>query len=217
MEDRMAARTMMVDSQVRPNKVVDARIIAAMRTLPREDFLPASLAARAYADTDVPLGRGRVMPEPMVIARMIQLAGLCAGERVLVVGAGTGYGAAVMAACGAAVTALEDDAELLRLARPALARHAPSVDLVEGGLALGWAHAAPYDCVLIEGAVEALPEAIAAQVDPRGRLVMARTHGARMAQVVIGRPSGAGLSFVASFDCALETLACLRKPPAFVF
>ena len=104
------ARNNMVDSQVRPNKVTDPRIVAAMRQLPRERFLPPALAALAYADEDVPLGEGRVLIEPMVIARLVQLTAIAAGERALVVAAGTGYGAAVLAACGARVTALEESA-----------------------------------------------------------------------------------------------------------
>lgn len=217
MLDTQAARTMMVDSQVRPNKVTDPRIIAAMRSLPREAFLPATLASRAYADEDVPLGGGRVMPEPMVIARMIQLAALHRDERVLVVACGTGYGAAVLAACGADVTALEDDPALLAIARAALPLHAPSVELVEGPIAGGWQAAAPFDCVLIEGAVEVLPDALAAQVNRAGRLVMVRSVGGRIGQAVIGRAGGGGLSFLAAFDCSVPPLPCLRRAPAFVF
>ena len=87
-------RNHMVDSQVRPNKVTDPRILAAMRHLPRERFIPDDLAALAYADADVPLGAGRVLIEPMVIARLLQLTAVAVGERTLVVGAGTGYAAA---------------------------------------------------------------------------------------------------------------------------
>lgn len=211
------ARTMMVDSQVRPNKVVDARIIAAMRRLPREAFLPESLAARAYSDEDVSLGGGRVMPEPMVIARMVQAAGLHRGERVLVVACGAGYGAALIAACGVHVTALEEDPALLAIARMALAAHAPEVDLVEGSLVAGWKDAAPYDCVFIEGAVEELPAAIAEQVNRTGRLVMVRSQGGHVTQAVTGRMGSAGLSFHPEFDCAVPTLPAMRRKPVFVF
>ncbi len=147
------ARNRMVDSQVRPNKVTDPRILAAMRHLPRERFIPPDLAALAYADADVPLGAGRVLIEPMVIARLLQLAAVAVGERTLVVGAGTGYGAAVLAACGARVTALEESAPLLAIARSILAELAPGVSLVSGPLAAGWPPGAPYDVILIEGAV----------------------------------------------------------------
>lgn len=209
------ARLMMVDSQVRPNKVTDPRILAAMRALPREAFLPPSLAPRAYSDEDVPLGAGRVMIEPMVTARMIQMAGLRRDERVLVVAAGTGYAAAVIAACGVDVIALEEEAALLAIARPTLAAHAPSVQLVQGPIVAGWAEAAPYDCVFVDGCVEALPEAIAAQVNSRGRLVMIRSHGGHMAQAVIGRPTASGLSYAAEFDCGVKPLPAMRRAPVF--
>ena len=139
------ARNNMVDSQVRPNKVNDPRIIDAMRRLPRERFLPPALASVAYADDDVKLGRGRVLVQPMVIARLVQLTAVVAGERALVVAAGSGYGAALLAACGARVTALEEDETLLALARPSLAELAPSVSLVSGPLAAGWPAGAPYE------------------------------------------------------------------------
>src|SRR5262249_14773755 len=147
------ARNRMVDSQVRPNKVIDPRIIAAMRRMPRERFLPSCLAPLAYADEDVPLGDGRVLIEPAVIARLVQLTAIAAGERALVVAAGTGYGAALLAACGARVTALEDSTSLQSIARTVLAELAPSVSLVTGPLAAGWPAGAPYDVILIEGAV----------------------------------------------------------------
>ena len=115
----------MVDSQIRPNKVVDPRILRAMRELPRERFVPTALRSLAYADEDVPLGNGRALMEPMVLARLVQIAAPVAGERVLVVGAGGGYGAAVLAACGANVTALEEDEALLGLARQLLPAIAP--------------------------------------------------------------------------------------------
>ncbi len=118
--DFAAARDHMVDSQIRPNRIVDPRIIRAMRTLPRERFLPPELASQAYIDEDLPLPGGRTFMEPLVLARLIQLARVRNGERVLVVGAGAGYGAAVLAACGAAVTALESDAKLLDRARAVL-------------------------------------------------------------------------------------------------
>ena len=103
------ARVCMVNSQIRPNKVTDSRILTAMRHIPRERFLPASLTPLAYVDEDIPLGNGRYMMEPMVLARLLQSALLQGNERVLVVAAGPGYGAAVLAACGCRVTALEED------------------------------------------------------------------------------------------------------------
>ena len=124
----------------------------------------------------MPLGEGRVLIEPAVIARLVQLTAIAAGERALVVAAGTGYGAALLAACGARVTALEEAAPLQAVARTVLAELAPSVSLVAGPLAAGWAPGAPYDVILIEGAVRDIPPAIGEQLHREtGRLVAVRT------------------------------------------
>ncbi len=231
-EAAAVARTFMVDGQVRPNKVTDARIIAAMRALPRERFLPPALSALAYADEDVPLGEGRFLMEPMVLARLVQLAAIRDGDHALVVGAGVGYGAALLEACGARVVALEQDPRLLELARPALAASAPHVALVEGPLAEGWPGGAPYDVILIEGAVAEIPLAIAAQLRPAvaevgaavmgGRLVAVRrtdggTGNGGKGQGGVAEVSGGQVSFQPVFDCATPPLPPLRQPAAFVF
>ncbi len=218
MTDFAAARTMMVDSQVRPNKVTDSRVISAMRSLPREAFLPAALQARAYADDNVPLGNGRVLPAPMVVARMVQFSLIEGGPKILVVGAGTGYGAALLAACGEIVSAVEDDVNLLAIANPALSTYAPGVSLVEGPIAAGSTAGAPYDCIFIEGAVEQLPQALVDQLAPDGVVVMVRCDaGVRIGQAVLGRKASGGMSFVPVFDCALPPLPALRLAPEFVF
>lgn len=214
--DFTAARTMMVDSQVRPNKVNDRRILDAMRSIPRERFVPANAIALAYADEDVPLGRGRVLIEPMVIARLVQAAGVEQGARVLVAAAGTGYGAALMAACGGTVTAVEDDKDLLAIARTALAGH--TVTLVEGPSAEGWAASGPYDVVMLEGAAEEIPAALAAQVKPDGgRFVGIVSRDGRTAQASIGVRVGSGLSLRPLFDCATPRLPAFRRAAGFVF
>jgi len=133
--DYAAARDHMVDGQVRPNKVIDPRVIRAMRSIPRERFVPPHLANLAYVDEDVALGRGRALMEPMVIARLVQLARVREGDRVLVVGAGSGYGTALLAACGGRVTALEEDEALLAIARRAGGRAAGGG--AGGGRAMG--------------------------------------------------------------------------------
>ncbi len=214
-----AARTLMVDGQVRPNKVNDARVLAAMRSLPRERFVPADHTALAYSDEDVPLGGGRYLMEPMVIARLVQIAALRDGERALVVGAGSGYGAALLALCGAAVTALEQDPALLAIARVVVPAVASGVTIVEGPLADGWKATAPYDVVLIEGAVPEIPAAILAQVRADGgRLVTVLKPGARMGQAVLCSSAGGGrLDQHKVFDCAVPVLPMLGRVPGFVF
>jgi protein-L-isoaspartate(D-aspartate) O-methyltransferase len=217
--DYAAARALMVDGQVRPNKVNDPRIIAAMRDLPRERFVPPARAPLAYSDEDVPLGGGRYLIEPMVIGRMVQIAAVQAGDRVLVVGAGSGYGAALLAACGATVTALEQDPALLAIARAVLPGLAPSVSLVEGSLAEGWKAGAPYDVILIEGAVPEIPAALPAQLRAEGgRLVAVLQPGARVGQAVLANSAGGGrLNAQPIFDCAVPLLPMLQREPGFVF
>ncbi len=190
------ARNCMVDSQIRPNRVVDPRVLQAMRTIPRERFVPQGAQALAYADEDVPLGNGRYLMEPMVFARLLQAVGLRDNESVLVVGAATGYGAAVLAACGCRVTALEEDPALLATARAVLAREAPGVTLVSGPLAAGWPALAPYDLILIEGAVPEIPPALVAQTrQDTGRILGALHMSGRVTQAVMAEATPAGLSF----------------------
>ncbi len=222
--DFAAARTHMVESQLRPNRVHDPRVLAAMKSLPRERFLPEALAAFAYIDEDVPLGHGRVLTEPLVLARLVQLAEPRPGERALVVGAGTGYGAAVLAACGPAVTALEEDERLLAIARAALPALAPAVTLAEGKLAAGWPAGAPWHIVLIEGAVLQIPSAAIEQLSREsGRIVTvlaerdAAGRPVAVSRAVIGRPSLGGLAIQNAFDCATPMLPSLVPPPAFTF
>jgi protein-L-isoaspartate(D-aspartate) O-methyltransferase len=219
------ARNLMVDGQVRPNRVYDSRLLDAMRRLPREQFVPPAQAARAYADQDVPLGGGRVLTEPMVIARLLQLADIRRGERALVIAAGSGYSAALVAACEAQVTALEEDPALLALARALLPVWAPGVTVVEGPLAAGWPGGAPYDLILIDGAVEHVPEAIVRQLRPAsvqagapggGRLVTVQRRDG-VGQGVVGEAVAGALRFAAGFDCATTRLAAFRHAAGFVF
>jgi len=225
MADFASARDHMVDGQVRPNKVIDPRIIRAMRAIPRERFLPAHLVSLAYADEDVPLDRGRALMEPMVIARLVQLARVRDGDRVLVVGAGAGYGAALLAACGGQVTALEEDQALLAIARRTLPEFASGVALVAGPLVAGCSAGAPWDVILIEGALRAIPPAIALQLNPKGgRLVTVLTPGkvASGGQGVLAEPGQhdaphSTLRAQPMFDCTTPFLPPLLPPPAFQF
>jgi protein-L-isoaspartate(D-aspartate) O-methyltransferase len=213
------ARNLMVDGQLRPSRVSDRRILDAMRRLPREDYVPASQRDRAYIDEHVPLGEGRVLLKPLVIARLIQLARPREGESVLVVGAGAGYGAGLLAACGAQVTALEEDKALLELARgvPADPQATGSLHWVEGKLAQGHEAGAPYDLVVIEGAVREIPEAVGRQVGVHGRLVciLCAKPGAGVA--VLAEPSVGGLRAQAEFDANAPLLPALVPAPAFNF
>ncbi|MBO1074511.1 protein-L-isoaspartate O-methyltransferase family protein [Roseomonas marmotae] len=214
------ARKWMVDGQVRPNKVTDPRIIEAMLELPRHLFVPQSCVARAHADEDVPLGNGRVLMQPMMLARLVQLADVRAGETALVLGAGTGYGAALLARLGARVTAVEDDADLLKIGRHALAEAgvvAPgSLQLVEAAPASG-GPAGPFDVVLLEGEVSVIPTSISDRLAEGGRLVTVYRHPGRAGAAVIGRRIGGAFSVTEAFDCTTAPLPGFSQEPSFVF
>jgi len=214
------ARNRMVDSQLRPNKVSDARILDAARVLPRERFLPAAQLALAYADQNVPLSGGRVMLQPLVLARLVQAGEPVAGDKVLVVGAGSGYSATLFAALGCSVIALEEPGPLLELARSALAATAPGVRLVSGALPPGWPADAPYDIILIEGAVPEVPANIASQLDRQtGRLltIVASTTSGRTGLAVQAEPTPAGVSVRALFNFVCPILPGFAAAPAFEF
>jgi protein-L-isoaspartate(D-aspartate) O-methyltransferase len=219
--DFAAARDHMVDGQVRPNKVIDPRIIRAMRSLPRERFVPAHLASRAYADEDVKLPGGRALVEPMVIARLVQLLRVRDGERGLVIAAGSGYGSALLDACGGIVIALEDDPSLLAIARALLPSLAPRVTIVEGAVTGGWPQGAPYDFILIEGAVGVVPEILADQLTPTGRLATVAASASGQGRGVLAEAVhvGAGIRLRAQpmFDCATPMLPQFSPRPAFTF
>jgi protein-L-isoaspartate(D-aspartate) O-methyltransferase len=212
------ARERMVVSQLRPNKVSDPRILDAMRRLKRERFLPSGLRAFAYADDNISLGSGRVLTQPMVQARMIQAASPSAGEAALVVGAGTGYAAAVLAVLGSRVTALEESEALLDLAHAAFATEAPGVQVSRGPLTRGWPSGAPYDVILIDGAVPQVSADLASQLRPEtGRLVTIITSGGGVGYAALGELTPAGLSIRALFDCQSPILPGFARAPAFEF
>lgn len=217
--DFAEARRHMVDGQLRPNRVEDPRIVAALRDLPRERFAPPALAVRAYADADLPLPGGRAMLKPLVLARLVQLAALKRGERVLVLGAGTGFGAALMAAIGGVVTAVESDPGLLAIARGALAACTPadSVTLVEADPTGGHAAGAPYDVIMIEGGVAEVPRAIEEQLAEGGRLVTIGLAGGPPGRALLVRRAGGAFSATQEFDAHAPALPGFVAAPAFAF
>lgn len=218
--DFAGARKWMVDGQLRPNKVTDPRIISAMLDLPRHRFVPPGSVARAHADEDVPLPGGRALLQPMMLAKLLQLAQVRSGETVLLLSSGSGYGAAVLARMGARVTAVESDTALLALARTALAEVtlAPgSVQLVEAPAAAGHAAGAPYDVIIIEGQVPAIPPALVEQLPEGGRLVTVRQRPGQSGAAVLGRRMGGAFSVSDAFDCTTAALPDFLPQPGFVF
>lgn len=216
MFDTATARRMMVDGQIRTADVTDSDLIAAMAALPRERFVPPALAEQAYRDGDIGIGDGRVLLKPMVLAKLLQAADVQGHERVLVAGCATGYSAAVLGRLAGAVIALEEDAELARQAKAALAGYAPKVEVAVGPLTAGWPAGAPYDVILLDGAAEVIPDVFARQLKPAGRVIGVcgrppATKGTILHLIegrLVGRPI---------FDAAARLLPGFVAPPAFVF
>jgi len=207
-------RRAMVASQLRTTGVNDPRVIAAMGEVARERFVPAERAALAYADATVPLADGRALNPPMALGRLLTEAHLQGHERALVIGAGTGYAAAVLARLVTSVTALEEDAALLATAREALA--GTVVTLVEGPLAAGSAAGAPYDFILIDGAVDYVPQAIIDQAADGGRIGLAVLDRG-VTRLAIGRVVAGAFGLSVFADAAVAILPGFEKPRGFSF
>lgn len=216
MTDFNIARANMVESQVRPNGITDHRIIAAMAEIPRENFVPASRRDIAYVDDDLEIADGRYLTEPMIFARLVQLAEIRPEDRVLHVGAASGYGTAVLARLAARVVALESDAGLAAMARDNLAGD-KSVSVAEGPLVEGRKAEGPFDVIVIEGRVAEVPEALLAQLADGGRLVAVVGEG-EPAKASIWTVKGKARGLRTAFDAAIPALPGFgKKQPAFVF
>ncbi|MCC7046120.1 MAG: protein-L-isoaspartate O-methyltransferase [Alphaproteobacteria bacterium] len=210
------ARQNMVDNQLRANTIVDEGLIEAMGRIPRERFVPEALAGIAYVDEDLALGHGRFMAEPMVLARLIQAAGVKRGDMVLDVGCATGYSSAVLASLGASVVALESDPRLADQARANLAALGLSGVVVEtGDLALGFGARAPYNAILIAGRIERIPQALIAQLAPGGRLATVFAGRGQVGRGVLVHQGS--LARVSLFDAASHLVPGFAAEPGFVF
>jgi protein-L-isoaspartate(D-aspartate) O-methyltransferase len=215
--DYGAARRNMVESQIRTNKVTNAALLDALAAIPRESFLPSERAFSAYVDEDVPLVPGRYLMEPMVFARLVQLAEPKPGDRALIVGSGPGYGAAVLARLVASVIALESDPALSARGLEQFARQEiRNASQVTGPLAQGWPGRGPYDVILIEGAVEHVPQALLDQLADGGRLLaVVMKDGVGRATLFMERNKV--VSHRTYFDAAGRLLPEFRHPKGFVF
>lgn len=210
-----AMRHAMVSSQLRTNAVSDQRIVAAMASIPREDFLPADLRAIAYRDTAIAVGGGRSINPPLATARLLTEAQLLASDHVLLIGAGGGYAAAILAEVVTRVTAVESDPKLLAIARTALA-DAKNVAVIDGPLDQGWAADGPYDVLVVDGAVECLPDALIEQVRPGGRVVAGLVERG-LTRLAAGRRSAGGFGLVAFVDSECVALPGFAPDPVFRF
>ena len=208
--DYSAARQAMVDGQLRPQGVNDPAVIEAMSLVPREQFVPEDVRPLAYSDRAVPLGGGRMLGPPEALGLLLTAIGPRRGERGLVVGAGTGYAAAVVAQMGIDVIALESSGELAAVGRRA------GITVVEGALEAGHDKGAPYDFVLIDGAVAFVPDAIVEQLADGGRIGFARVDRG-ITRLMFGRKAAGSLGFHSLADVGVPALPGFTRPRAFTF
>lgn len=215
--DYETARRNMVEGQIRTNKVTHEALLAALASVPRERFVPAERAPVAYVDDDIALGGGRYLMEPMIFARLVQEADPKRTDNVLIVGSATGYGAAVLAPLVKSVTALESDAALAARGREQFARLSViGAAQVEGPLAQGWQRGSPYDLIVLEGAVEQVPQALFDQLADGGRL-MAVIAGQGVGRAILHTKKANILSHRAIFDAAVHPLPGFQAARGFVF
>lgn len=210
-----AARTVMVASQLRPSGVNDVRVIAAMAVTPREMFVPPARIGVAYSDRPVPLTATREMNPAVITGRLLTELRLQPSDRVLLIGAAGGYAASLLSQLVHDTVALEEDPELAGNARNALAG-TDNVTLVEARLAAGHAAGAPYDAILIDGAIERVPNTIVAQLADHGRLTAGLVEGG-VTRLVAGRKAGAGFGTFAFEDGDAVRLPGFARAPAFHF
>jgi len=220
MIDFAQARRAMVDSQVRVNDVTDPAVISALLAVPREKFVPESRAALAYIDDDLCVleadggNAARYLMEPMVFARLLQALEIGPQSRVLDVGCATGYSSAVLGGIAGQVVALEEDASLVASAKKLL--RAGNIEVVSGKAAAGWPARAPYDAILVEGAVSEIPSALTSQLSEGGRLAaVIRNNAAPRAMLYV--KTGGHLSARRLFDAAIPVLPGFEPGQTFVF
>lgn len=215
MADYAALRTMMVDTQIRPADVTKFPIIEAMLTVKRERFVPDNKRSVAYMGEHIELGGGRTMLDPRTLAKMLDAATIDQKDIVLDLGCGLGYSSALLARMCEAVIAVEDDADRVAQAERRLGEAgADNVAVIEGVLADGAAKHGPYDIILIQGAVQDVPESLLDQLKEDGRIVAIFAQGA-LGEVRVGVKVNGAVSWKMNFNANAPILAGFEKEEAF--
>ena len=217
MLDTAIQRTNMVAAQLRTNDVTDARVRDAMATIPRERFVPEASRPVAYMECCIALGGGRVLLDPRCFAKLLQLAAVKPEDVVLDVGCGTGYSAAVLSLLAGRVFALEEDPELVARAADNLREFgAGDAQAIRGPLTKGSPEHAPFDVIVLNGAVEVEPTALLAQLKDGGRLVaVGRDGAAGHARLYLNHRGAIGERN--AFEAQVPVLPGFEKPRSFVF
>ncbi len=215
MTDYAARRTVMVDTQVRPSDVTKFPIIDAMLDVPREAFVPRALREAAYMGENIDLGGGRVILEPRTLAKLLDSLDIQSNELVLDVGSALGYSAAVIARMAEAVVAVEEDDDIADEAQGLLSEHgADNVVMHHGPLAKGAPEHGPYDVIVVQGAVEHLPQTLLDQVKEGGRIACLFMEGA-LGAVRIGYKIDGEMSWRYAFNAGAPVLPGFERHAAF--
>ncbi|WP_350334175.1 protein-L-isoaspartate O-methyltransferase family protein [Coralliovum pocilloporae] len=223
MTDFAAARTKMVDNQLRTTDVTDARVLSVMGQVPREVFVPSNLHPLAYIDEDIRLSAGddpvgdRYLMEPSPFAKLVQLADIGNEDVVLDIGCGSGYSSAVLASLADSVVALEETEDLVSSVEQHLSEaDVDNVAVVQGDLKAGYPSEGPYDVIFINGAVSEVPEDLKAQLKDGGRLVAVVGYG-RASQAMLYIRSGDQISGRIAFNTAIPPLTGFEPEDRFEF
>jgi protein-L-isoaspartate(D-aspartate) O-methyltransferase len=208
-------RRNMIDSQLRTSGVNAAWILAAMGSVEREKFVSADRAAVAYMDRPVSLGGRRTLNPPLAAGLLLQTADLRADDTVLLVGAATGYLASLIAGQVSMITAVEENGELLDVATKALSAY-PNVRFEHGPLLAGSATNAPYSVIVIDGAVDAVPQGLIDQLAEGGRLVCGLSDGA-VKRIASGYKRSGSLALRTIADCEIAPIPGFERAKEFVF
>lgn len=208
----------MVESQIRTNKVTDQRIVAAFEAAPRELFVDEAKRGIAYIDEDLEVAPGRYLMEPMVLARLLQAAAPRPGDIALDIGCASGYSTAVLAQLVETVVGVESDRALREEANRTLnALDADNAVVVEGELGAGYQKQAPYDVIVFQGAVSAVPDVVKRQLSDGGRLVAVVCDEGGIGRATLMQRSGDGFSARILFDAGTPLLPGFAREAGFVF
>ena len=212
------ARFNMIEQQIRPWDVLDAGVLSLLAMMRREDFVPAEHKALAFVDAEVPLPGGQFMLSPKVEARLLQEAHVQRHERVLEIGTGSGFMAALLSHRAQSVTSLEIRPELLQFARDNLRRAAVhNVDVREADGALGLPGEAPFDVIVLSGSVALVPQDLLNQLRTGGRLIGIVGSEPVMRAVRITRTGDTSFQTVELFDTVAPRLQGFEAPTRFTF
>ena len=212
------ARFKMIEQQIRPWEVLDASVLDLLSVVRREDFVPPAMKMLAFADLELPIGRGQTMLAPKIEARLLQELGVRKTDVVLEVGTGSGYMAALLASKAEYVVSIEIDPVLASIAEKNLARAGiANVSVEVGDAARGWSEQAPYDVIVISGSLPILPDPFLHQLKVGGRLAAIVGEAPAMSAQIVTRTEEDAWTTVKLFETVVAPLANVERKSAFAF